>query len=46
VKQCFTETPYYITHKLRFDGDQVFYDAEANVGFRNTKQPQLVGRAE
>jgi CubicO group peptidase (beta-lactamase class C family) len=46
VKQCFSETPYYVTHKLRFDGDQVFYDAEANVGFRNTKQPQLVGRAE
>ena len=38
-------TPYYVTHKLRFEGDQVTYDAEANVGFRNTKQPQLVGRA-
>ena len=46
VKQCFTETPYYVTYKLRFDGDQVFYDAEANIGFRNTRQPQLVGRAE
>jgi hypothetical protein len=46
IKQCFTETPYYVTHKLRFEGAQVFYDAEANVGFRNTKQPQLVGRAE
>lgn len=46
MKQCFTETPYYVTRKLRFDGNQLFYDAEANVGFRNTKQPQLVGRAE
>ena len=46
VKQCFTETPYYVTHKLRFDGNQLFYDAESNVGFRGTKQPQLVGRAE
>ena len=46
VKQCFSETPYYVTRKLRFDGSQVFYDVEANVGFRNTKQPQLVGRAE
>ena len=46
IKQCFTETPYYVTHKLRFDGDQVTYDAESNVGFRNIKQPQLVGRAE
>jgi CubicO group peptidase (beta-lactamase class C family) len=46
LKQCFVETPFYVTHKLRFEGNQVFYDAEANVGFRGTKQPQLVGRAE
>jgi CubicO group peptidase (beta-lactamase class C family) len=46
IKQCFTETPYYVTHKLRFDGSQVIYDAESNVGFRNTRQPQLTGRAE
>ncbi len=46
VKQCFSETPFYVTHKLRFDGNQLFYDAETNVGFRGTKQPQLVGRAE
>jgi CubicO group peptidase (beta-lactamase class C family) len=46
VKQCFTETPFYLTHKLRFDGNQVTYDAEANVGFRGTKQPQLTGKAE
>jgi CubicO group peptidase (beta-lactamase class C family) len=46
VKQCFTETPFYLTRKMRFEGDQLFYDAESNVGFRGTKQPQLVGRAE
>ena len=46
VKQCFYETPFYVTRKLRFDGNQVFYDAESNVGFRATKQPQLVGRAD
>jgi hypothetical protein len=46
LKQCLYETPFYIMRKLRFEGDQLFYDAEANVGFRNTKQPQLVGRAE
>ena len=46
IKQCFTETPYYVTHKLRFDGSQVIYDAESNVGSRNTRQPQLTGRAE
>jgi hypothetical protein len=46
VKLCLYETPYYAMLKIRFDGNQVFYDAEINVGFRNTKQPQLVGRAE
>jgi CubicO group peptidase (beta-lactamase class C family) len=46
VKQCFHETPFYVTRKLRFDGNQVFYDAEANVGFRNTKQPRLIGQIE
>jgi hypothetical protein len=46
VKQCFRETPYYLTRKLRFDATQLIYDAETNVGFRGTKQPQLVGRAE
>ncbi len=46
LKQCLTETPFYVTRKLRFDGDQVFYDAEVNVGFRGTKQAQLVGRVE
>ena len=46
LKQCFTETPYYVTHKFRFDGDQVFYDAQRNVGFGPTKQPQMVGRTE
>lgn len=46
VKQCLTETPYYVTHQFRFEGGQVFYDLQRNVGFGATKQPQLVGRAE
>ena len=46
IKQCFTGTPYHVTHKLRFDGEQVLYDAESNVGFRGTKQPQLTGRSQ
>ena len=46
VKQCFTGTPFYLTRKLRFDGDQLIYDAETNVGFRGTRQPQLIGRTE
>jgi CubicO group peptidase (beta-lactamase class C family) len=46
IKQCFTETPFHVTHRFRFDGNQLFYDAQRNVGFGATKQPQLVGRAE
>ena len=46
VKQCFTETPFHITHQLRFDGSQLSYEAQRNVGFGATRQPPLVGRAE
>ena len=46
VKQCFYETPFYVTRKLRLAGNELFYDAESNLGFRATRQPQLVGRAE
>jgi CubicO group peptidase (beta-lactamase class C family) len=46
IKQCFTETPYYTTYKLRFDGNELFCDAQRNVGFGPTKFPQVVGRAE
>lgn len=46
VKQCFTDTPFDLTRKLRFDGVQLIYDAETNVPFRGTKQPQRVGRVE
>jgi CubicO group peptidase (beta-lactamase class C family) len=46
VKQCFTETPFHVTHKFRFEGSQLSYEAQRNVGFGATKQPPLVGRAE
>ncbi len=46
VKLCAYETPFHTTLRLRFEGDQVFLDAENNVGFGPTKQPQLLGRAE
>lgn len=45
AKFCYYETPYCLTLTLRFAGDQVFHDAEFNVAFGPTKQPQLVGRA-
>jgi hypothetical protein len=46
VKVCGYETPFNVTYKLQFDGDQVTLDAEANVAFGPTKRPQLVGKAE
>ena len=46
MKQCFTQTPYHLTTKFRFEDDRVFVDEETNVAFGSTKRPQLVGRAE
>jgi CubicO group peptidase (beta-lactamase class C family) len=40
------ETPHCLNLKLRFAGDELFYDAETNVAFGPTKQPQRVGRAQ
>ncbi len=45
VKLFATETPHGVTTKLRFDGDRVFQDSEANVAFGPTERPQLVGQA-
>jgi hypothetical protein len=46
LKLCAYETPYHTTLTLRFEGDQVTVDSEANVAFGPTKRPQLIGRAE
>ncbi len=46
VKLCLYESPFHLTLRLRFDGDTVTRDAEANVGFGGTKRPQLIGRKE
>ena len=46
IKFCAYETPYHLTLKLNFDGDQLTLDSEANVAFGPTKRPQLIGRAE
>lgn len=46
VKLCAYETPFHLVLTLKFDGDQLTLDAEANVAFGPTKRPQLVGRAE
>lgn len=46
IKVCAFETPFHVTYTLKFEGDQVTLDSEANVSFGPTKQPALVGRAE
>ena len=46
AKLCFYETPYVITVTLDFSDNKVRYNAEANVGFGPTKEPQRVGRAK
>lgn len=44
LKICAYQTPFNLTYRLKFEGDQVTLDAEANVSFGPTKQPTLVGR--
>jgi CubicO group peptidase (beta-lactamase class C family) len=46
AKVCLVETPFTVTVRLRFAGDEVFHDSEVNVAFGATKRPQLQGRAE
>jgi CubicO group peptidase (beta-lactamase class C family) len=38
------ETPFIVTLALQFKGDELLLDADTNVGFGQTKRPQLVGR--
>jgi hypothetical protein len=46
VKVCGYETPFNFTFRLKFEGDQVTLDREANVSFGPRKQAALIGRAE
>ena len=46
AKICFHETPFIATVRLKFAGDQVTYNAATNVGFGQTKQPELVGQSK
>ena len=43
---CFTETPFVLTVKLKFTGNEVRVDSELNVGFGVTKDEPLVGKGE
>jgi len=46
ARLCFYETPTILTVNLRPSGDELAYDAEYNVAFGPTKQPQLTGRVQ
>ena len=46
VKVCAYETPFHFTYRLKFDGEQVTLDREANVAFGPRKQGTLVGRVQ
>ena len=46
AKLCFYETPFVVTVRLKFTGDEVRVDSESNVGFGPTKGMQLVGTAK
>jgi hypothetical protein len=46
ARLCLHETPYVLTARLRFAGDEVTLERETNVSYGETKRPTLVGRAE
>lgn len=44
AKLCFNETPYTVTARLSFDGDQLLLDVEHNLRWGETKRPRVTGR--
>jgi hypothetical protein len=46
ARLCFYETPFLLTVRLQFAGDEVRCNVEANVGSGSAKEAQLVGKAE
>ncbi len=46
ARLCLYETPHIITIRLKFSGQELQCNSEANVSFGPTKEPQLTGRAE
>jgi CubicO group peptidase (beta-lactamase class C family) len=46
ARLCFYETPFLVTARLKFSGDEVRCEVESNVGFGPTKQAPLVGKAK
>ena len=46
AKIAFVETPFIVTLRLKFQGDQVTLASETNIGFGPTRQGELVGEVE
>ena len=46
AKICLYETPVTITVRLKFNGEEVRCESEANVGFGLTRDAALVGKAQ
>ncbi|HOD80076.1 MAG: 6-aminohexanoate-dimer hydrolase [Planctomycetes bacterium ADurb.Bin126] len=46
AKLCFYETPYIVTVRLKFSGDEVACSISQNVGFGGTKPLELVGKTQ
>lgn len=46
AKLCFYETPYVVTLRLKFSGDDLQCQSESNVGFGPNKAVELTGKAE
>ncbi len=46
AKLCLYETPFCLTTRLQFKGDEVLVNIESNVGFGQSKWPELVGSAK
>ena len=46
TKISFYETPFAMTIRLKFSGDQVVMESQTNVGFGATRQAALTGKAD
>jgi len=46
AKVCFYEAPFYLTLRLKPNGDEISFNSEMNVGFLPTKRADIVGKAE
>ncbi len=46
AKLCLYETPFCLTTRLQFTGDEVLVNIESNVGFGQSKWPELIGSAK